>query len=243
MYNILALSSSRTGNDEYLQHALPLIKDLLGRDRIKVAFIPFASVSKPYSDYLKMVRDGLDSLGYQIILVDEQEPQKAISTCDAIMIGGGNTFKLLHNIYALNLFQLIQEKVAAGTPYIGWSAGSNITGLTISTTNDMPIIQPRSFNAFGFLPFQLNPHYINEKNEGFHGETRDQRLEEFVILNPGLPVIGLPEGTALILQRQKLLYAGPDPAFMFTTAKDGTVDKRKIENGEDLSFLLQGSFV
>jgi dipeptidase E len=241
MYNILALSSSRVNNGNYLQHAMHLIKQTLGEGKRKIAFIRFAAVRIHPLEYIKMVQDATAGSNYEFLLVDENNPKQTIEASDAIMVGGGNTFKLLHDIYALDIFHLIKEKVKEGTPYIGWSAGSNITGLTISTTNDMPIIQPASFNSFGFLPFQINPHYINQKQEAFHGETRDQRLEEFLLMNPGIPVIGIPEGTALRLNKDSLTYIGHDSAPFFTIDNKGIINRREIRDGEDLSFLLKNT--
>jgi dipeptidase E len=163
-----------------------------------------------------------------------------VEESDVVMVGGGNTFKLLHDLYQQDLFSLIQQKVRSGTPYIGWSAGANLTGNTICTTNDMPILQPKSFVALGFLSFQLNPHYYNTAIEGFHGETRDQRLIEYLLVNPGVPVVGLPEGTALQLSGNQLQLLGEKGAVLFQNSReDIRVAKMDLPPGTDLSFLLQ----
>jgi dipeptidase E len=233
---ILAFSSSRAGKGGYLETAVPLIKDFLGYERLKIAFIPFASADDPEA-YLEKVRAGLYTLPYTIDLVTPGNALTMIGESDVIMVGGGNTFKLLHDIYALQLFDMIQEKVNAGTPYIGWSAGSNITGKTIGTTNDMPVITPQSFVALGFFPFQINPHYLDQEIAGFNGETRDQRLMEFMKLNPGIAVIGLPEGTALHLEKGGLKFIGEN-GVLFLPAQDSAGPVRKIiAPGETLSFL------
>jgi dipeptidase E len=236
---ILALSSSRVGNSGYLEKATPLIKNFLGNHTFNIAFIPFASVDKDYSDYVGMVRKGLKDLPHTINVVEHNNAKSVIETSDVIMVGGGNTFKLLHDMYEGGVLELIQEKVNTGTPYIGWSAGSNITGLTIGTTNDMPIIEPKSFKALALFPFQINPHYINQKVEGFNGETRDQRLEEFMRLNPAKSIIGLPEGTALQLQNGELKFIGECSGVLFQTSeREASIVKRDVMVNEDLSFLL-----
>ena len=238
MSRILALSSSRSGNSAYLETALPYIKEFLGDKKVKVAFIPFASVDRDYGHYLSMVQEGLASLSLDIALVNEKNAATVLKDANVIMVGGGNTFKLLHDLYALSLLETIKEKVKSGTPYIGWSAGANIAGRSIATTNDMPIIQPADFSALGFLPFQINPHYLNQQQTGFHGETRDQRLMEFIRMNPGVPVVGLPEGTALVRDGKNLHYLGKVPAVLFQTGEGGLPLRRELSPDEDLSFLI-----
>jgi dipeptidase E len=236
---VLALSSSRVGEGAYLASAVPMIRDSLGSQSFNIAFVPFATADGDYKGYAAKVREGLVSLPHTINVVMPENAKAVIKNSDVIMVGGGNTFKLLHDIYQHDLFSLIQQRVQDGTPYIGWSAGANLTGKTICTTNDMPIIQPQSFTAFGFFPFQINPHYYNVTIEGFHGETRDQRLIEFLQLNPGVPVIALPEGHALQLQDGKLELLGERTAFIFQNSRDDVrVDKLEVPTGTDLTFLL-----
>ena len=235
---ILAFSSSRVGNNGYLQMALPVIKNFLGDKPLNITFIPFALVNNDYEGYTTIVQEALKDLPYTIQTVQPANAKAIIAKGDVIMVGGGNTFKLLHDIYDCQLLDIIRDKVNNGTPYIGWSAGSNIIGPGIGTTNDMPVIAPKSFNALGLLPFQINPHYTNVKPAGHNGETRDQRLEEFMQMNPGLPIVALPEGTALQLGGTNLKFIGEKGAVLFYWDENDLAAKREILPSEDLSFLL-----
>ena len=234
---ILAFSSSRVDNGAYLETAVPIIKELLGDAMLQIAFIPFASVDNDFDTYTAKVKKGLETLPYTLTTVTPNNAAETIAKANAIIVGGGNTFKLLHDIYYLKLLDNIRDSINRGVPYIGWSAGSNILGPTIGTTNDMPVIEPKSFNALGLLPFQINPHYNNFKPSGHNGETRDERLEEFIKLNPGVPIVGLPEGTGLRLLNGKLQVIGVLPAVLFTGDETGMI-KKQINVNEDLTFLL-----
>lgn len=232
--NLLLLSSSRANNSEYLAPCLSLIDNTLGTIR-DVLFIPYAGVRVNYDDYVAMVQQDLKPLNIHVKGIHEfANPADAIVNAQAVLVGGGNTFVLLAKLYEHNLIQTLQQKTAAGMPYIGWSAGSNIAGLSIRTTNDMPIIEPPSFQALGLLPLQLNPHYTDFVPEGFHGETRDMRLAEFMQVDADTAIIGLPEGTALRLSGTTLRYEGSENAFLFR----GGV-KNAITPTSDLSVLLQ----
>ena len=236
---VLVFSSSRAGNGGFLSSAVPVIKNFLGDSALNIAFLPFASVGNDYDEYASMVKAGLASLPHVIHTIKPENAKAIIDQADVIMVGGGNTFKLLHDIYKYQLLDLIRDKINTGVAYIGWSAGSNITGPTIATTNDMPVIEPKSFNALGLLPFQINPHYTNKKIEGHNGETRDQRLQEFLILNPGVPVIALPEGTSLLLDNGKLNFIGQVSGVLFQTQPEtNEIMRREITANEELSFLL-----
>jgi dipeptidase E len=234
---ILALSSSTVGSSGYLEKAMPAIMDFLGKGSLRIAFIPFAFVDDNKSSLVNNVKQAFIRSSCQVDEVTVSNGAGIVQNADVIMVSGGNTFKLLHDLYETGLLNLIKEKVNAGIPYIGWSAGSNITGATICTTNDMPIIEPQSFKALAFFPFQINPHYYNVVTPGFNGETRDQRLEEYIKLNPGTPVIGLPEGTALLLEAGKLRLTGDTNGIRFGS-QNGELTKQPIEPGEDISQLL-----
>lgn len=221
---LLLLSSSRVGNTDYLAHAKTMIKNHLS-NITEVLFIPYAGVSVSYDDYVNMVQNALTSINIKVTSIHQYDNAlDAVKRAKAIMVGGGNTFHLLHQLYENNLITAIQDKVCQGTPYIGWSAGSNIAGASICTTNDMPIIEPKSFDALHLLPFQLNPHYTDHNPPGHNGETREQRLAEFMVLNPEVPVVGIVEGTGLLLDEGDLSLIGPSNGFVFKAGKKTTVD-------------------
>lgn len=230
---LLLLSSSRAHNSAYLAPYMGwLATQLQGIDEL--LFIPYAGVTISDDDYLKQVASALAPLSIKVTSLHQySDPKKAVSEAKAIAVGGGNTFQLLHKLYQQDILQLTRKRVTDGIPYIGWSAGSNIAGETIRTTNDMPIVEPASFNALNLLPVQLNPHYSDYKPEGFHGETRDMRLAEFMVLNPTTPIIALPEGTALKSSGGELTLLGSDGGYLF---KGG--NKTAIAEHSDLSYFL-----
>ncbi len=231
--NILLLSSSRAGNSDYLAPALGLIAAQL-TDRREVLFVPYAGVTVSYDDYQRKVQEALQPLGIKVHSIHQfADAKQALQQAQAVMVGGGNTFALLQRLYQHDLVKELRQLVLQGLPYTGWSAGSNIAGLSIRTTNDMPIVEPPSFEALQLLPFQLNPHYANFAPPGFHGETRDMRLAEFMQLNPQTPVVGLPEGTALRLLGGTLRYLGDTDAALFQQGA-----KTAIAPDSDLSALL-----
>lgn len=234
---ILALSSSRVGSSGYLEMAMPQIKEFLGDRSLKIAFIPFAFVEEDVTPLSNMVTKAFEGLPYTIEIVTKEKGNSVIEDADAIMVSGGNTFKLLHDLYEYDLLNILKRKVKSGTSYIGWSAGANITGATICTTNDMPIVEPKSFRALNFFPFQINPHYYNVVIEGHNGETRDQRLTEFVKLNPKSQVVCLPEGTALLLNGGKLELTGEKPGLLMKN-RDGQLQKTEIQAGDNISYLI-----
>ncbi len=231
----LLLSSSKADNTGYLEHALPMIREHhKDSDADTLLFIPFAGVSVSYDDYTTMVADALKPLNLNVIGIHQTEdPVAAIQQAKSIAVGGGNTFHLLYQLYQQGLLEPLKTAVANGALYTGWSAGSNIAGLTIRTTNDMPIIQPPSFDALQFIPCQLNPHYTDYQPPGFHGETRQMRLEEFMVLDSECAVIGIQEGTALSLNGDTLQLIGNKNGFLFRGG-----EKSELPQGADLSYLL-----
>ncbi|MEO6837333.1 MAG: dipeptidase PepE, partial [Ginsengibacter sp.] len=196
------------------------------------------SVDKDYEEYAFRVREALKSLPVTIETVLPENATSILEKADAILIGGGNTFKLLHDLYDLNLLDIIRDRVNGGTPYISWSAGSNIVGKTIGTTNDMPIIKPKSFNSLNLFPFQINPHYYSKKIKGFNGETRDQRLEEFIKINPGIPIVCLPEGTGLQLLEGKLKFIGNTSGVLLYQENPSEFKRKEINSKTHLSYLV-----
>ncbi len=234
---ILAFSSSRSGNSGYLETALPIIKDFLGDKERTIAFIPFASVDS-YEDYYLKVNDALKPLLHKIRVVLPENAKQLLEECDCMMVGGGNTFKLLHDLYKLDLMNVIRRKLNSGTHYVGWSAGSNILGTSIFSTNDMPIIQPESFTALNVLPFLINPHYYDQEIAGFNGETRDMRLEECLKTNQTLRILALPEGSSIILENLNLQYIENGPGYVFSYS-DARNQKQVIIATTNLNYLLE----
>ncbi|WP_088328632.1 dipeptidase PepE [Lacimicrobium sp. SS2-24] len=228
---LLMLSSSKEGNSEFLQTARPMIERHL--DGIQnVLFIPYAGVTLDWDDYTKKVQQALPKL--QVTGIHEHEDgEAALSQASAIVTGGGNTFHLLNELYQRQLIEPLRTQVSNGVPYIGWSAGANICGNSIRTTNDMPIVAPPSFEALNLVPFQINPHYSDYQPPGFNGETRAQRLAEFMVLEPHMPIVGIREGGALVRQNDRLTLAGVHPAVVFQGGH-----QRDVQPGDDLSDLL-----
>ncbi len=231
--NLLLLSSSRANNSGYLENSRQWIADHVG-DR-ELLFIPFAGVTLDWDDYLQRVQDALGPVGVRVTGIHRaSNAQQAVREAQAIAVGGGNTFHLLKTLYDWQLLELIRERVLAGVPYVGWSAGSNIAAPTICTTNDMPIVEPASFAALNLLPFQINPHYSDFVPPNFHGETREQRLQEFLAANPSKTVIALREGSALKRRGDTLTLLGSEPVLQFRHKK-----ALELLSGPDLSALLR----
>ena len=211
------------------------LKDFLGAAVRRLLFVPFAAVMRSEDEYLVRVRKNFGPLGYEVeSLHAAADAREAVGRADAIAVGGGNTFHLLRGLYRAGVVELIRERVRAGVPYVGWSAGSNVACPTIRTTNDMPIVEPPTFDALGLVPFQINPHYTDAHIEGHMGETRDERLKEFAHANPGVRVVGIREGTMLRVEGDEIRLIGGKPARLFLKGEE----PRDIAPEESFSFLL-----
>ncbi|MCX6334835.1 MAG: dipeptidase PepE [Bacteroidia bacterium] len=232
---LLLISNSTNPGEPYLDYPKNNIREFLGTSPVKVLFIPYAAVTFSYDDYEAKVSERFMEIGHQIKSIHNfNDPVKAVMEAEALAVGGGNTWKLLKTILDNDLIEIVRKKVLGGMPYIGWSAGSNVACPTIMTTNDMPVVEPGSFNAFNLIPFQINPHYLDANPAGHAGETREQRIEEFIEANPDVYVVGLREGTMLRVENKKIDLIGPRKARIF---KKGSLPS-ELDEGDDLSFLL-----
>lgn len=213
----------------------PFVNEFLGPEKLEVLFIPYAAVTFSQDEYASIVQKAFEDLGYSLNSIHRQDnPKNAVRQASVIVIGGGNSFVLLNRLYQNGLLDLIREHVQQEKPYIGWSAGANMACPTLMTTNDMPIVCPPSFDALGLVPFQINPHYTDFKPRGHGGETRQQRIEEFLVMNPQRKVVGLPEGMLIHREGRDLILKGAGTAKLFMYGKD----VRHLDSESDVSFLL-----
>jgi dipeptidase E len=210
---LLLISNSTLYGSGYLDHAESEIRDFLGELK-RVLFVPFALHDR--DSYWAQARARFAKMGYELDSVHTaSEPVKAVHETEAMFIGGGNSFRLLKALYDYRLLDPIRERVRAGMPYIGSSAGSNVAAPTIRTTNDMPIVQPPSFDALGLISFQINPHYLDaDPNSTHKGETREERIIQFLEENES-PVVGLREGAMLRIENGKTVLKGSTGARIF----------------------------
>ena len=231
---LLLISNSTNAGEEYLRYPLPEIEKFLHGVK-EVVFVPYAAVTFSYAAYEKKVQARLAEIGIRVKSVHRaKDPAKMVREAEAICVGGGNTFALTKKMQEQGLMKAILKKIKAGTPYVGWSAGSNVCCPTICTTNDMPILQPESFRAIGAIPFQINPHYLDANPEGHAGETREQRILEYIEANPKRWVVGLREGCILHYENEKLELIGKRPMRIFRKG----VETQEVQAGDDLSFLF-----
>lgn len=234
MRTIIIASTSTVHGGKPLDYLAEELK-ILFKDSPEVLFIPYARPGGiTHDEYTKNVRTAFKKIDKKIIGIHEfDNPKEAIKNAKGIFTGGGNTFVLVNQLYKNDLIDAIKTVVANGTPYLGTSAGSNICGLTVSTTNDMPIVYPPSFKTFGFVPFNINPHYLDPDPTSKHmGETRETRIQEFHKFNTQ-PVIGIREGSWIEVKGGIITLKGPLNARVFEHNKT----PYEINTGSDLSDL------
>jgi len=213
MESLLLISNSTVYGRDYLDHAEEQIKSFLGSAR-KVLFFPFALFDR--DAYAAKAKARFAAMGYSIETAHAvADPRTAIEQTDAVFIGGGNTFRLLKALQDLDLLDLIRQRVRSGAPYIGSSAGANVAGPTIKTTKDMPIVQPRSFDSLGLVPFQISPHFQDpDPNSKHMGETQEERIFQFLEENE-TPVVGIREGAWLVCEDGAVTLKGEAGARIF----------------------------
>tara|TARA_R110002050_G_scaffold270458_3_gene413536 strand:- start:5384 stop:6121 length:738 start_codon:yes stop_codon:yes gene_type:complete len=218
---LLIISTSKIHGSAYMEYIAEEVKDFLG-DQTELLFIPYAQPGGiSYDEYTSYPKEALKDFGIQVKGLHEYpSAPEAIAQAQAIFTGGGNTFLLLKTLYEQGLIGPLRDAVSKGTPYMGSSAGSNITGLSIGTTNDMPIVYPPTFEALQFLPFNINPHYLDPDLDSKHqGESRETRINEFHCQN-AQKVIGLREGSWLRVEGKHILLKGEHSARLFEARKE-----------------------
>ena len=234
MKKLIIASTSTLHGGNYLEYLVPTL-EIHFKDCKEILFIPYARPGGiSHDDYTAIVRLAFAKINKTVKgLHDFENPIHAIENAQGIFTGGGNTFLLVTQLYENNVMEILDKVVENGTPYLGSSAGSNITGLTMQTTNDMPIIYPPSFKTLGLLPFNLNPHYLDADLQSKHmGETRETRIKEFHAFNT-IPVVGLREGSWLQVTGEKIILKGNLTARVFKQNKTPI----EVEPETDLAFL------
>ena len=253
MMKLLLISNSTNFGEPYLAWCQTQIEMFCLQNNIKanskIAFVPFAGVNiggnaypKSYDAYEQRVQNVFKNWGFKNLhsIHHAKDKKTAIDKADCIIVGGGNTFHLVAELHNYALMDAIADKVKKGVPYIGWSAGSNVACPTLCTTNDMPIVQPKSFDTLNLVPFQINPHYLDptpeiDKMVKHGGETRQDRLNEYMAVNQKRVVVGLREACALWINGKKMFLRGGKKMIVFQYGKE----PYEIEPGSDVSKLLK----
>ncbi|PWH81706.1 dipeptidase PepE [Algibacter marinivivus] len=234
MRNIIIASTSTVHGSGYLEYILDDLKTFF-QNANTILFIPYARPSGiSHNDYTKIASKAFKKINKNVKGIHEFEnPVEAIKNAEGIFVGGGNTFVLTTQLYKNNLISTLKHTIQNGTPYLGTSAGSNICGLTIKTTNDMPIVYPPNFNVLGLVPFNINPHYLDPISGSKHmGETRETRIKEFHHYNTQ-PVIGLREGSWLHVNSNSIILKGQLTARVFEYNKP----PYEVDSGTELNQL------
>ncbi len=243
--NLLLISNSTMRGEAYLGWCKDMIADFCKRHNVKkVLFVPYAGVSlaegglrASYEAYETKVKKVYAEFGVKLTSTHRYaDPVKAVYEAECVAVGGGNTFHLVKELHRLGLMQAISRRAKSGMPYMGWSAGSNVAGPTLCTTNDMPIVEPSSFDCMGLVPFQINPHYTDFFDPKHGGETRDDRLKEYIMVNPYATVAAIREATALLLEDGNLSLIGkPNKMKVFKTNMANT---KEYGPDDDINFLM-----
>jgi dipeptidase E len=232
---LLLLSNAKTEGMDYLEYAIPHFRTFFAGKVERALFIPFANAAGDYLGFEAKAALAFAEVGIKLESVTRfADPVAAVRDAQAVVVGGGSTWKLLRDVRALGLLDAIRARVEDGMPYAGWSAGANLACPTIMTTNDMPICDPKGFDALSFVPFQINPHYLHGNPPGFKGETREERISEFGSLNPDTWVAGLREGTGFVVEDGAIRMVGELDCRVF---KAGT-EPRELAASADFSFLM-----
>lgn len=233
---LLLISNSTMAGEPYLDYCKKDIAEFLGEEKVTALFIPYAGVTMTYDEYEAKVKTRFNEVGHDVVSIHQfNDPVKAVEEAEAIVVGGGSTWHLLHEIRKNGLIEPIRDRVKDDAPYVGWSAGSNLTCPTIKTTNDMPIIDPKGFDALRLIPFQINPHYLDKNAEGHGGETRQQRIEEYLEVNKQDTVVGLREGCMFILENGTLSHKGERPCRIFQYDDEFY----ELKSGDNFNFLIE----
>jgi len=241
--NLLLISNSTNAGENYLSWPRKFIKEFLDKFQVKkVLFIPYAGVNLTTSGitdsfdlYEERVKTVFRELDFKLESVHRRtDPIQSLMQSEAIIVGGGNTFHLVKMLHETGMMKPIRERVLAGIPFIGWSAGANVACPTMKTTNDMPISEPPSFDCLDLVPFQINPHYLDANPEGHGGETREQRIMEFLTVNRNIYVAGLREASLFRIEKRKVRLMGSRSLRVFRYGSE----PMEIASGKDCSFLL-----
>ena len=220
MKNLIVASTSTIHGGTYLSYLFPEIAQLFSETE-EVLFIPYARPSGiSHNKYTEIAQEAFSKIGKKVIGIHSLEnPVEAVNNAKGIFIGGGNTFVLVSQLYKKNILEVLREAIFNGLPYLGTSAGSNICGTTMNTTNDMPIVYLPSFKTLGVIPFNINPHYLDPNPTSKHmGETRETRINEFHTQST-IPVIGIREGSWLQVKGNTILLKGSHTARVFEQNK------------------------
>ena len=217
MKNLIIASTSTVHGGDYLEYLYPVLENHFANCET-IVFIPYARPGGiTHDEYTETVQKAFSKINKKVVgLHTFENPAAALATAEGIFTGGGNTFLLVTQLYQSKTMEALSNAIANGTPYLGTSAGSNITGISMQTTNDMPIIYPPSFTTLGAIPFNLNPHYLDADTQSKHmGETRETRIKEYHAFND-TPVLGLREGSWLDVKGDTIILKGTLTARWFT---------------------------